>query len=200
MLAAYVKITCFKGKCISLSVPAQGKVSKVITSRCNATNVDWVSTCMSSNKCENFFSMMTKYTEGKRRYLPVSLGPTVLFVACLHNNHNLSTKVLQSLGAESPLICDRKRENIEKKRKRGQTWKKTEAYKTRRKQSKQLKLEQLAHDGSSAKCHKPGKLKPTNDCSATTASVASDNRPKKPSTTITCGNCSAKGHNKTQCG
>ena len=74
----YSKNARFRGKLLSLDAVAQKKVQNVISSRLNEKNVDRVAKLMSSNRCENFFSVLVKYTEGKRLNLS-QLGHTASF-------------------------------------------------------------------------------------------------------------------------
>jgi RNA-binding protein YhbY len=80
----YASKARFKGKQMSMGKAAREKVYQEINKRLDATNIDKVAIAMSSNKCENFFSVLTKYTQGKRLYFGRTDGYLVrnLFCCC----------------------------------------------------------------------------------------------------------------------
>ena len=54
---------------MSMGGKGRAKVKHVIDKRLDIENIDRVALAYSSNKCENFFSVLVKYTSGKRIYL-----------------------------------------------------------------------------------------------------------------------------------
>ncbi len=104
----YSLLARFKGKQLSLDRQAINKVSKVITTWVNETNVDRLAKSMSSNSCENFFGQLTKHMEGKRKYFASSLEVIVLFVAGMRSDPDICTKILASAGAQSSVIRGRR--------------------------------------------------------------------------------------------
>ena len=96
----------FKGKLMSLSVIGQEKVTKVLTSRVGPLNVDRIARIMSSNRCENFFSMLTKHSEGKRIHLGQSDSFEVMlhFAAGTQSNQELTTEILEQVGGETSSV------------------------------------------------------------------------------------------------
>ncbi|EJK46210.1 hypothetical protein THAOC_35133, partial [Thalassiosira oceanica] len=64
----YAKEARFRGATMSMSKAGQAKVKKVISQRLDKSNIDRVSETLSSNDCEGFFNMLTKYSHGKRIY------------------------------------------------------------------------------------------------------------------------------------
>jgi hypothetical protein len=188
----YAESARFKGKQLSLNEQAIRKVSKIITSRVNETNVDRLAKSMSSNSCENFFGQLTKHTEGKRRNLASSLEVTVLFVAGMRSDPDICTKILKAAGAaQSSIIRDKRRARILADKERSVSRQKTPEYKARRMYSKNLKLIQVGKDAKSTTRHKSEKMAPTDNVRDTEARA-----PRKQNK---CGNCGFPGHTKAQC-
>ena len=66
IMKRYCEISRFKGKHMDLSIAGQYLLAKIITSRLNEINLEKVGEILSSNCCENYFSVLTKYSHGKR--------------------------------------------------------------------------------------------------------------------------------------
>jgi hypothetical protein len=110
----YSGLAHFKGKQLSLNEQAIHKVSKVITSCIDKTNIDGVAKSMSSNSCGNFFGQLTKHTEGKQKHLASSLEVIVIFVVGMRSDPDICTKILMSAGAaQSSVIQDKHRACIQ---------------------------------------------------------------------------------------
>ena len=62
----YAKISRFNGKVISMGKEGQAICYSEITKRLDETNIDRTAMSLSSNDCENFFGMITRYSHGKR--------------------------------------------------------------------------------------------------------------------------------------
>ena len=188
----YSELARFKRKQLSLNAQAIRKVSKVITSRVNKTNVDRLAKSMSSNSCENFFGQLTKHTEGKRKHLASSLEVIVLFVAGMRSDPDICTKILTFAGAsQSSVIRDKRRARIQAVKQRSAARKKSPEYKARCMYSKNLKLLQVGKDAKSTTRHKSEKMAPTDNV-RDTAAIATKKQKK-------CGNCGLTGHTKVQC-
>ena len=193
--AEYAKVARFRGRLLSLNKSAQDKVSRVITSRLNEKNIDRVAKLLSSNRCENFFNVLTKHTEGKRRYLgrKDTFEVTAYFAAGLISNPELATKLLERMGIESSNIRDRARQQLAHKKETAKKRKSTPAYNESRVRRKQVQLARMAKEGKSASRHQPHKLSPTDDCKA------KKETPKKRKRTPSCVSCGQKGHWTKEC-
>ena len=62
----YAKVSRFSGKAMSMGKIGQQTVYREITKRLNEGNIDRVSLAMSSNDCENYFGLLSKFSHGKR--------------------------------------------------------------------------------------------------------------------------------------
>lgn len=78
----------FNGKHMSMGVKSQSKVIEVLSKRLDLSNIDRVATGSSSNRCENMFSKLSKWTHGKRNYQgrTDSWECNELYVAMMINN------------------------------------------------------------------------------------------------------------------
>ena len=173
----------------------QNKVSRVITSRVTEKNVDRLAEILSSNQCENFFSIMVKYTEGKRRFLGQSdsLEVLVQFVAGIKSGVDMGSSIMEELGVHS--MQQQRAKHHEKKmqrRERDRKQKSTDKYHERRIASKQMKANQMAKDDKSKNKHASDKLHPTENCRSNRASAPTP-KPRR------CGNCHQFGHFAPNC-
>jgi hypothetical protein len=188
----YAESSRFKGKQLSLNEQAIRKVSKMINSRIDETNIDRLAKSMSSNCCENFFGQLTKHTEGKRKHLTLSLEVVVLFVAGMRSDPDVCTKMLTAAGvAQLSATQDKGRARIQANKKRHVVLTKTPEYKAQCMYSKNLKLLQVGQDAKSTTRHKSEKMAPTDN-----VRDAATRAPKKQKK---CGNCGVTGHMKAQC-
>ena len=69
ILQAYVKVSHFNGKIMSMDKKGQATCYQEITKRLDESNIDRVALAMSSNDCGNFFGMLVKYSHGKQIFL-----------------------------------------------------------------------------------------------------------------------------------
>ena len=194
---SYAEQSRFKGTTMLLSSIGQKELSTVICKRINAQNVVNVSKVMSSNLCENYYSCLTKYTEGKR--LNVDFSDTwrvqQAFVAGLMGNNNLMNEIKNKIGVESNKISivHTLRINKEKAYQRIYHW--SEKQIKRRQATKQVRAHQLMkNEGKSGK-HRSEKLKSTD----TFAKLVSDSVKIKPVKESKCSNCGEIGHTTGNC-
>ena len=81
---------------MDISINGEMALSKVITSRLNADNIDRLASIISSNCCEKYFGILVKYSQGKRlnldkqivgefynSLLPVYVVVLILQVMCM---------------------------------------------------------------------------------------------------------------------
>ena len=75
-------------------------VSKVITSRLNADNIDRLASILSSNCCEQYFGILVKYSQEKRLNLDKTDSWRVLqlFVAGLRSSANFTSDLYDKFG------------------------------------------------------------------------------------------------------
>ena len=62
----YTSLSRFKENVMNVSLIGQNKLKSVISKRLTKDNVDKVAELMSSNLCELYFGVLSKYTEEKR--------------------------------------------------------------------------------------------------------------------------------------
>ena len=60
--------TRFSGMSMSIGKKGRAKLKNKICNRLDENNIDRVALCMSSNRCANNFSVLVKFTCGKRIY------------------------------------------------------------------------------------------------------------------------------------
>jgi uncharacterized pyridoxal phosphate-containing UPF0001 family protein len=82
------------------------KVKKAITSCIDRSNVDRIARVMTSNLCENYFSILVKFSQGKRLNLGQSDSWAILahFVAGLQSNKDFSSLVMQQFGVWQSVV------------------------------------------------------------------------------------------------
>ena len=67
VLSKYAQKGRFKGQYMSISVAGQNVLIKIISTRLNGISIAIVAKILSSNVCENYFSVLTKFSHGKRK-------------------------------------------------------------------------------------------------------------------------------------
>ena len=146
---------------------------------------------MSSNRCENYFSVLVKYTCGKRIYFGRKKGWKVrlLFTAASLSNNRVNDDVREHIGIGTSSIVREQRIEAALKEKQYQAeYKKTEKYKARRKAKKLVKCKQVVSNARNPARHKTGKLSPKENVKSATGKPATKNSaPKKRKTP--CPNC-----------
>ena len=82
-----------------------------IDKRLDIHNIDRVALAYSSNKCENFFSVLVKYTSGKRIYLGKkgAWSTRIKFVAALKSNPRISDEIRMKAGITTSSASREKR-------------------------------------------------------------------------------------------
>eukprot|EP00985_Skeletonema_marinoi_P018417 scaffold10289_cov75-Skeletonema_marinoi.AAC.1 len=184
----------FRGKHMSMGKEGQQVVMHEITKRLDFNSIDRVATLSSSNRCENYFGVVAKYTHGKRLYYGRSdtFECIQLYVAATINNKNaagiedrmrkLNGISYQSSVRDTAIAKDTEIKEYHKKNK------KSVEVIERRKASKIATTKKTVKNSTNSARHKTDKQSPTDDCK-------SNNVPKKkkPATTKKrkkqCVNC-----------
>ena len=96
----------FSGMSMSMGMKGRAKLMNEITKRLDMKNIDRVALAMSSNRCENYFSVLVKFTCGKRIYFGRKDGWKVrcLYVAASKTNKRLTDSVRKGLGVSLHLM------------------------------------------------------------------------------------------------
>jgi hypothetical protein len=217
VLDEYAKVARFKGAVIRMSKEGQAEVTNTFLKKINVLNIDILAQLKSSNPCERFFSVLTKWTEGKRRYLgrKDQLFAVVGIAAAQQSHANIEDRLLLDLQLETNHTRDKMNKQMKAQKARNSLAKKLPRNLLRRKLAKQLKLHKMAKDDKSPKRHKSGKMNPKNahrttveDAKAILADSSSTKCPntqtekskKRRSASLRkCSNCRVSGHNKKNC-
>jgi hypothetical protein len=145
-------------------------------------NIDRVALAMSSNRCENYFSVLVKFTCGKRIYFGRKDGWKVrcLYVAASKTNKRLIDSVRKGLGVSSSSYVRELQISRELKQKEYQAeYQKTEKCKQRRKMKKLVKAKDVVSNVNNPARHKTEKLSPKVNGKPTTKKPAMPRKRKK---------------------
>ena len=177
---------------MDISVSGQNLLSKIILSRITTENIDRISSILSSNVCENYFSMLSKFTNGKRKNVDFSdLWRVQQAMVCgLKSNANFTSDILEKMGVLNSIIRENymKQKNSEKVFQ--QHYHKSDKQIERRKMATQVRNHLLNKNQNNSGRHQTDKVKPTE---------TSDKSKKRPRKESKCGNCGRIGHTRTKC-
>jgi len=190
----YAKVSRFKGASLSIHREARNKVIHVIMQRVNLKNVDRLAMAMSSNLCEQYFSMLVKFSQGKRLNLCQSDAWKVvqLFVAGLSSDSTFIDKLLKEAGGSDSIVRSNSRTRIAHKKDVDAKRKKKDEYLFQKQAAKSMRLRCMEKEGASSAAHKPDKVKPTDACRSGKLGA----KTRKPDT---CSNCGQLGHKCHRC-
>ena len=156
----YSAVSRFKGTAMNISTSGQHELKSVISKRLTEKNVDKVAELMSSNLCELYFGVLTKFTEGKR--LNVDSGDAwrimQYFVAGMRSDPNFVRNLAAEIGIANTTIAAKKEELRLKRKEYLSTYKQTEKAMFRRKVTKQAKNVLLGRNSRDKCRHEPDKL------------------------------------------
>ena len=95
---------------MDISERGQIELKKVILKRVTQDNIDRLTNIMSSNLCELYFGILTKFTEGKRRNVDFSNKWRVmqLFVAGIRSDCNFVQTLAKKIGIKKNTVSDEK--------------------------------------------------------------------------------------------
>lgn len=186
----YAEKARFRGMSMSMGKSGRIKVKGEITKRLDENNIDRVALAMSSNRCENFFSVLVKYTCGKRVYFGKKNGWKVRlkFVAASKSDNRITDKIRHEMGVSSTSVV--REERITKANKRKQyysDYKKQDKYKDRRSHSKQVKCKQVKANASNPSAHKKDKLSPKEDVHIEEPAAKSKTKKRNKNPCSNCG-------------
>jgi hypothetical protein len=123
----------FKGKYMSMDQEGKEMCIQAIQSRVNKNNIDQLAKILSSNICECYFSVLVKFSHGKRLNLGQSDSWEVLlnFVGGLmsHTTIDISTRIMGSFKIKENEIRIVKRKKMKRKKNSDKARKETEKYK-----------------------------------------------------------------------
>jgi hypothetical protein len=191
----YAKESRFQGKYMSMDDASMEKVTKAITSRIDSSNVDRIARVMSSNLCENYFSVMVKFSQGKRLNLGQSNSWAVLahFVAGLRSNPDFSTQVMERFGINKSDVRIKVQTQFAKRREYWKEWKQSDKYREQRHIRKVVSSAIMGKEAAKSSAHRSGKLNPKDACQA--GSLTGQRGKNK----RTCSNCHEPGHTVENC-
>lgn len=192
----------FRGRYLSLSEQGRRKIAHEIQTRLNRSTIEKVVEQRCSNRCEGFFNQVTKHTDGKRVYMPSTMGRVVDLVAAKASNDDVGGEVLSRMGVGISFVREKKHLSRKRRFQLDHDRKQSPAYILRRKQQKQINLGRVCRESRSASRHKSETLPETEDCKASVLSSVDNQqkktkqkRKKKPK----CGNCGRVGHTRATC-
>jgi hypothetical protein len=189
----YAKVGCFKGVSLSIHAKARRKVVQVIMQRVTGKNIDRLALCMSSNLCEQYFSALVKFSQGKHLNLCQSDAWEVvqLFVAGLSSNPTFADCLLANMGRSDSIIRRSTTARMAHKKELDSKRNKGDKYLTQQQATKSMRLKRMEKESGSSATHRPDKLPPTDD--------GRSGQARKKKCEIACSNCGQKGHRKNMC-
>jgi hypothetical protein len=97
-----------------MSKEGQAEVTNTFLRKINVVNIDILALLKSSNPCARFFSVLTKWTEGKRRYLgrKNQLFAVVGLAAAQHSHADIEDQLLSDLQLESNQMRDKMKKEV----------------------------------------------------------------------------------------
>lgn len=153
----------FEGKYMDLSQNGMAVLEKEIKKRFNEKNIDKLAEMACSNSCEAFYSVLTKFSEGKRLNLEHTdlWKNMILLVFCRTGNIEETHQELSDiLGLDITSAETRRLASTSKKRKQNREMAESETGKRRRHESKITTAIRMGKEDSKTK-HKSEKLSTT---------------------------------------
>ena len=148
---------------MDVSETGQNELKSVIMTRITYANEDRLAIIMSSNICELYFGVLSKFSHGKKINLDHGDSWRVmqLFVVGLMSCNNFTTKISKEIGVSSSIVREKKTNTLSIRKEYMSKYKKQEITIFRRKLSKQAKNVLLAKNSREKQRHRPEKLKAT---------------------------------------
>ena len=189
----YAQVARFKGATMSMSEKGQAKVYNEIHKRLDASNIDRVSEAMSSNDCEGFYNMLTKFSHGKRIYYGQTDSWEIfeMLVAGRKSNDRFEDEVHSLAGLTSMWVRDVRIETRLGIKDKKRASERTDKHKDRRKWRQVAKLKDSQKSKTLKGRHKPDSLSPKDNCKS-----AAEKPPPKKKRKTRCKNCKALHHGK----
>jgi len=188
----------FKGMSMSMGKAGWSKIMNEITKRLDAKNIDRVALAMSSNRCENYFSVLVKYTCGKRIYFGRKDGWKVRcqFVAAKRSNGRITDDVRKGLGVTSTSAVRELSINKQLREKEYiRQYKQLPKVKERRKAKKLISSKNVVSNSKNAARHKTEKLSPKENVKSDAKKSSAQKQERKRKNP--CPNC--KGMHPGKC-
>ncbi|KAL7545104.1 hypothetical protein ACHAWF_008471 [Thalassiosira exigua] len=185
---AYVETSRFNGKVMSMGKSGQETCYKEISKRLDESNIDRVAATMTSNGCENFFGMLSKYSHGKRIFWGQSDSWEIFqfLVAGKKSDDHFEDAVQAYDGIVSSAVRDVNLARQVRKKQRDRLRQQTDAYKQRRKVRQYAKIKDVVKNKSASARHRSNKLSPKDSCTSQKPKVQKQStRKRKPR----CKNC-----------
>jgi hypothetical protein len=191
----YSKESRFQGKYMSMDNASIEKVKKAITSRIDRSNVDRIARVMSSNLCENYFSVLVKFSQGKRLNLGQSDSWAILahFVVGLRSNKDFSSLVMQQFGVRQSVVRNEGRSRLEKRKEASKRRKQSDNYREQRHVRKIQSAAKMGKEMAKSSAHCSGKLSLKDACKADGHHMGQQEKKR------VCSNCHEHGHTVAEC-
>ncbi len=185
----------FKGKNMDMGEVGQAKVFGEISKRLDLKNIDRVAAARSSNRCENLFNVLAKFSHGKRLYQGRTNTWKVyqLFVAATINNdaEDVQRRIRERVGITHTSTIQQKETAKKAERKKYHKKVKKSAPAMERRQVHKMASTRKAVTNKQAPArHKPDKLSPKLDCKSNTNKENNSKAPaKRAPRRKRCSNC-----------
>ena len=162
VIAKYAQKGRFKGQYMSISEAGQNVLIKIIVARLNGINIDIVAKILSSNVCENYFSVLTKFSHGKRKNGDFTDTWRIqqYVVAGLISNENFLLELMEKVGSPINHIRQQKLESIIRAKRYQQGYHKTVEQKNRRRLATQIRQHALGKLENNKNRHVSDKIQP----------------------------------------
>ena len=166
ILREYAKLARFHGEVMSMGKKGQEKVANEIFKRLDETNINRVAMSLSSNGCENFFSMLVKFSHGKRLYFGQTDSWEVLqlLVVGLKSDDRIEDRIRAHAGILSSYVRDIGTAKLIEKKEYDRKYKATETFKKRRKLKQITKMKDVVKNKTAPAAHRSNKLSPKSTC------------------------------------
>ena len=181
----------FGGKYMDLSEYGIGVLQKEIKKRFNDKNIDKLAKLLSSNPCEGFFGIGSKFTQGKRLNLDqTDLWKSILLLIFCRVGHidDIHKELSNLLGLDITTAELQWLKNASVKREKVSSQAVSDEGKKRRHEAKCTLAVRTGKDSAKTECHKTDKVD-------TTKSAKS----KVKTTVKKCTKCGHEGHRTQEC-
>ena len=161
-------------------------------------NIDEIAKLLSSNVCENYFSCLTKYTQGKR--INVDFTDTwrvqQAFVAGIISDSNFLSDLMDKVGVQESVLRNERLSTLSSRKDYQKKYHATDKQKKRRSLATQIRNHNLGKIEANVNRHKTDKVKP----GETVDTFRIKSKPKKKKTRKRkCSRCGETTHNTNDC-
>ena len=150
------------------------------------------------NVCENFFSVLTKFSHGKRKNgdFTDTWRVQCLVVCGLISNPNFVNEIMESMGVSQNEIRTKSIEKLNALKIYQKSYHANERQKNRRSLLQQVRQHALGKVKSSKNRHKTDKVKPSETVDSNRPKIK---KKKNKIKSTKCGNCAMIGHSRNEC-